>query len=547
MGKLTSRIGVAATLAVALINAAGAQAGTTPPVSLGANGFGQVAVDNANGHVFVSLPAANEVQVFNFAGGLVATIPNIDGATAMVVNGSSLDVVESTTGTIEAISLASLTATGPVATGLASPRGLAFAGGKLWTAEQASVGGGWYTLAAITPTGPVDGTTTYYEPDFATTPGAPNTLYVAEDGLSPGAIYELNVVAAAPVVVVSNTSTPQENIEQLAVSADGTRVIPASGYPYEFEELSASSLSPDGIIYPAQPYPSAVAVSGDLVATGLDNGYSTPDISVFTLGAPQAQFTASTNDANGVANVVPHGLALSGDGSELFAVTQDAPSNTTSYSLRFLSTGLSSGPSPAPTTTSVSASPAAPGFGQAVTLTATVQGGDGGGTVSFADGASAIAGCSAVPMVAGTGGTGSTATCTTASLPLGADPITSTYSGDSASQGSSGSATVTVGKGVTTTTAAHGTLVRGARGTDSVVLTGTVSAYGAAVAGRTVAFTTGSTQLCSAVTGSSGSASCTVTAKATSSVILSLQRSGYTAGFGGDADYLGSSGHATVS
>lgn len=103
-------------------------------------------------------------------------------------------------------------------------------------------------------------------------------------------------------------------------------MIPASGYPYEFEELSALTLKPDGIIYPANPYPSAVAVSpgnhGE-VATGLSGGYSEPDISVFALGRPAAIFTASTSSSSGTANVMPHGLAMSSDALVLAAVTYD--------------------------------------------------------------------------------------------------------------------------------------------------------------------------------------------------------------------------------
>jgi hypothetical protein len=125
-------------------------------------------------------------------------------------------------------------------------------------------------------------------------------------------------------VKASNTFTDQQNIEDLAVSPDGQRVIPASGYPYFFEELSASSLQPDGITYPGAPYPSAVAVSpgrSGLLATGLDNGYSSPDIAVYPLGAPSPIFTATTLNSSGTANVRPHGLALSSDGSTLFVVS----------------------------------------------------------------------------------------------------------------------------------------------------------------------------------------------------------------------------------
>ena len=66
--------------------------------------------------------------------------------------------------------------------------------------------------------------------------------------------------------------------------------------------------------------------------------------------------------------------------------------------------------------------------GQSVTLTATVAGSAPSGTVQFRDGAFAISGCVAVPLVTNSGN--SVATCSTASLSLGAHVIIATYSGD---------------------------------------------------------------------------------------------------------------------
>jgi hypothetical protein len=235
--------------------------------------------------------------MFDDSGQLVKTIPDIYGAKGMVVVGSTLYVVESTTGSIEAINLTTLTADGSVATGLADPLWIAFAGGKLWTAEGGS--NTWDKLVSVGLTG---GTTvfptTYYSADLASSPGTPDLLYVAEDGLSPGGIFEFDVSGGSPVAMATNGFTDQENIEGLAVSSDGSRVIPASGYPYEFEELSPSTLTADGILYPGAAYPAAVTVSArGLLATGLF-GYDSADISLFELGIPSAIFTASTSAAN---------------------------------------------------------------------------------------------------------------------------------------------------------------------------------------------------------------------------------------------------------
>ena len=132
-----------------------------------------------------------------------------------------------------AIDLSTLTDSGPVATGLALPGWLAFAGGKLWTAVNGQYG--WAAARLGRSRRDYDGLREHelLRPDFGTSSADPNTLYVAEDGLSPGAIFRLDVSSGAPVVVASNTFTDQSNIEQLAVSPDGTRVIPAAGAPLQ--------------------------------------------------------------------------------------------------------------------------------------------------------------------------------------------------------------------------------------------------------------------------------------------------------------------------
>ena len=315
---------LAATAGLAM--AASASAAT----NLGQVGLGSVVVDDGGQHVFVSAPKANAIDEFDFSGHLVATVPNIYGAWGMVISGNDLYVAESTAGAIVRLDVTQLSATpATVATGLNQPTHLASAGGDLWTTVDGSQ---WASVESVDPS---SGATamlagSYYDPDLAVGSAAPDTLFVSEDGLSPGAVYSFDVsTPSSPTEIAHASSTDQENIEDLAVSADGTRVIPASGWPYLFEELDGSTLAPDGIRYPGNPYPSAVAVSAaGLVATGVDNGYSSPDISVYRLGAPTAIWSAATNCSGATANVLPHGLALSADGNRLFAVTTDSGQDT---------------------------------------------------------------------------------------------------------------------------------------------------------------------------------------------------------------------------
>jgi hypothetical protein len=291
--------------------------------SLAAGGFGSLAVDDGDQRVFVSQPSGNDVEEYDFQGNLIATIPNIYGAYGMTIGAGELYVAESTTGSIVALPLADpASAPATVASGLLNPTWLVSTGGKLWATEQGSYG--WSSVASIDPGTGATGTLTssqIYDPDLAVSPADPSTLFVAADSISPGAVYRYDVSGSTPALVASSTSTSQENIEGLAVSTDGSRVIPAAGYPYNFQELAASTLTPDGTIYPGAAYPAAVAVSGSgMLATGLFEA-GTPNIAVYPLGIPVASFTATVAPGGSSTDVVQHGLALAADGTRLFAVT----------------------------------------------------------------------------------------------------------------------------------------------------------------------------------------------------------------------------------
>jgi hypothetical protein len=121
--SVRSATAIALLCAAALIAGSSVAQAAGTSVPLGQIGFGSIAVDDTHSHVFVSGPTANEVLVFDFDGTLVKTIPNIYGAGAMVVRGSTLYVVERNVGAIEAIDLNSLTDSGPVGSGLTMPAG----------------------------------------------------------------------------------------------------------------------------------------------------------------------------------------------------------------------------------------------------------------------------------------------------------------------------------------------------------------------------------------------------------------------------------------
>jgi len=171
-------------------------------------------------------------------------------------------------------------------------------------------------------------------------------------------------------------------------------------------------------------------------------------------------------------------------------------------------------------TTTLSVSPAAPVFGESVTLTATVTGtGTPAGSVDFSDGATLL-GSAAL--------SGGSAGLTTSALAVGAHSLTATYGGDASNATStSPTTTTTVAKGRTAATLVADTAKILPGGT--VTLTATLAATGPATGtpGGDVAFKDGATVL-GTVTLASGSASLATTALTTGdhTLVAAYQGSG---------------------
>jgi type IV secretory pathway TrbL component len=259
---------------------------------------------------------------------------------------------------------------------------------------------------------------------------------------------------------------------------------------------------------------------------GLDNGYSTPDVSVFPLGTPQAMFTASTNRSDGTANVMPHGLALTADGTFLFAVTADDVYQT-SFSLHVLPlTG-------AATATALVASANPTVVGQPVTFTATVSGGSSpSGTVTFSDGQSVLA---TVGLASGS------ASYTTSALSVGSHQISATYSGDASNQSSAGGLAETVSKATSQTTLTSSPTSARKRTTVTFVAKVTVNPTNVTPTG-TVSFYDDSGSngvLLGTVALSNGNASFSTSALAPGTHLIA-------AVYGGDANVSGSHGQVSV-
>src|SRR5205085_974025 len=88
----------------------------------------------AHGHVFVSGGTGDSrVVVFDLVGNVVTTLTNEFGATAMLLDGSTLYIAQTTTSRIDQIDTASLVSLGTMSVSPATqPSSLAKAGGRLW-------------------------------------------------------------------------------------------------------------------------------------------------------------------------------------------------------------------------------------------------------------------------------------------------------------------------------------------------------------------------------------------------------------------------------
>jgi len=173
-------------------------------------------------------------------------------------------------------------------------------------------------------------------------------------------------------------------------------------------------------------------------------------------------------------------------------------------------------------------------FGQKVTFTATIAPADAGGTITFTDGSTVL--CSAVPLTHA-GGSTYKAKCATTALPVGADTITTAYSGDTSYAASAGTLTQTVAQAPTALTARFGTSHK------DLTLTAKLTASGHPVSGQPVSFSTGTTPLCTPDTSADGEATCTLTAAQTA--LAEQDGDTIQASYPGNANYQPSSASLT--
>jgi hypothetical protein len=295
-----------------------APASADGPVGPSFTGFRDLVVDDAQGHVFIS-HGSSQISVRDLDGQPVTSIEGMTGAAGMTLSddGSTLYVALKDGDAIAAIDTTTLAPT-TYPTGVDScPSNVAITAGLVWFA--ANCGSGWGSVGALDPS---DGTVSSnllreYSPLIATSPQVPDTLFVLTQGLSPSSLdkYAATVDADGPELTHIASIDVGSNGRDLAITPGGSRVVTASGSPYEHPVFLTGDLSADGA-YRAGAYPNAVAIRSDgMVAGGIVGAYD-PDVYLYQSGTRNLFRNYDFGDASH--ELVTRGLAF-GE-TDLYAV-----------------------------------------------------------------------------------------------------------------------------------------------------------------------------------------------------------------------------------
>ncbi|MFH8803986.1 hypothetical protein ACH4F6_31095 [Streptomyces sp. NPDC017936] len=223
-------------------------------------------------HVYVSAPGDDAVLATDHDGQVVKKVEGLDGARGMAESAdeSTLYVALPDADAISVIDTATLTETRRIPTGAdTEPESLALVGDRLFFGYQATVfdaGIGSVAVAGATPTVDLDDNPVWYgKPRLASSPGAPDRLVAAESQLALGMrVYDVS----SGTLQESAYSDAVGNVDDVAVTPDGSSVITASGSHYYHQRWRLSDLTQE-VQYDTGPYPNSVAVdSHGTVAAG---------------------------------------------------------------------------------------------------------------------------------------------------------------------------------------------------------------------------------------------------------------------------------------
>jgi DNA-binding beta-propeller fold protein YncE len=324
LGKIVS---TGAVLLAGMGLAAQPATATSSPLPLPA--FGDIVVDQAHKHIFISGGrSANSVLVLDFSGRVLKKIDNQFGATGLVLSedNKTLYVAQAAGDAVSAVSTDKFIETTRYPTGAQTcPTHLARTGSLVWFGYGCDdTWNGRIGKLDVAATPPItldqQGDALFQRAPLVSSNGAAAGPVVAgqlELSLSNVHVYS---VAGATLAPGAAGEVVGSNLTAVAVSPDGLSVYTASGSRDHVAAFATHDLSGRGS-YSTGAYPNAVAPTGDgkYVATG---AYTSriKAVTVFEVGETVPAKTFSL-DGSVLAN---RGLAWSADNQRLFAVLQGA-------------------------------------------------------------------------------------------------------------------------------------------------------------------------------------------------------------------------------
>jgi hypothetical protein len=155
--------------------------------------------------------------------------------------------------------------------------------------------------------------------------GDGSKLVVQQTGTSPSSISLFTLAyspdqGGLPVFTAGHSGWSGSNGQDVAMSADGSRVYTACGGTYDFGVWDGSTLAAFPLL-PGAPYPNNVAVAPDgRIIAGADSAYGVMDVWVYT---PAGALQTTLRVAAPYHNLQAASLRVSGDGQRLAALTAE--------------------------------------------------------------------------------------------------------------------------------------------------------------------------------------------------------------------------------
>lgn len=271
---------------------------------------------------------ASNIDVYNiYTATQVGTISNLGGALgdmAISPNGRSLYTYDTANRNIVVVDLATQMKKASWAMAAAATQGsallamrpngveiVAAADGKAYLASTGAVAGALPTGSSMAASS--DGTRLYLQ-DSGYSPASVRAISVDYAATGGGTLFAASAGAASFINGASNG-------QDIAVSADGTRLYVASGAPYRCSSVKPSDLSFIGSLSGGDAYPNNVEVGSDgRVYCGISGWYSSGDV---WLHDANGVMIKSFKFAGYAKNLITGTLGISADGLMMVGQTDD--------------------------------------------------------------------------------------------------------------------------------------------------------------------------------------------------------------------------------